>query len=153
VYKKAELNGNVASENNHGGSYRTLMYYIMYYIGLDVHKKTISYCVKPVSGQVHREGQIGATPIDLDGGMKTPPQPWTMVRLPARRGSGTTGFRACRSSQKRSGVDTAACGKNRITQRAGCQVLPFADGATEIKLPRLSPNCFRTGRECTFNLL
>jgi hypothetical protein len=34
----------------------------MYYIGLDVHKKTISYCVKDVSGQVHREGQIGATP-------------------------------------------------------------------------------------------
>ena len=29
----------------------------MYYIGLDVHKKTISYCVKDVSGQVHREGR------------------------------------------------------------------------------------------------
>jgi hypothetical protein len=27
----------------------------MYYIGLDVHKKTISYCVKDASGQVHRE--------------------------------------------------------------------------------------------------
>jgi hypothetical protein len=25
----------------------------MYYIGLDLHKKTISYCVKDVSGQVH----------------------------------------------------------------------------------------------------
>src|SRR6266702_990446 len=33
----------------------------MYYIGLDVHKKTISYCVKDASGQVHQEGQIGAT--------------------------------------------------------------------------------------------
>ena len=31
----------------------------MYYIGLDVHKKTISYCVKDASGQVHREGKIG----------------------------------------------------------------------------------------------
>jgi hypothetical protein len=40
--QKAELNGNVDSENNHGGSSRD----IMYYIGLDVHKKTISYCVK-----------------------------------------------------------------------------------------------------------
>jgi len=30
----------------------------MYYIGLDVHKKTISYCVKDASGQVHREGTI-----------------------------------------------------------------------------------------------
>ena len=41
----------------------------MYYIGLDVHKKTISYCVKDVSGQVHREGQIGATRRELDGWM------------------------------------------------------------------------------------
>src|SRR5216684_269783 len=49
----------------------------MYYIGLDVHKKTISYCVKDVSGQVHREGQIGATRRELDGWMKTLPQPWT----------------------------------------------------------------------------
>jgi transposase len=30
----------------------------MYYIGLDVHKKTISYCVKDASGQVQREGKI-----------------------------------------------------------------------------------------------
>ena len=54
--QKAELNGKVDSENNHGGSSRD----IMYYIGLDVHKKTISYCVKHASGQVHQEGQIGA---------------------------------------------------------------------------------------------
>jgi hypothetical protein len=33
----------------------------MYYIGLDVHKKTISYCVKDASGQVHGEGKVGAT--------------------------------------------------------------------------------------------
>jgi len=33
----------------------------MYYIGLDVHKKTVSYSVKDASGQVHQEGQIGAT--------------------------------------------------------------------------------------------
>jgi len=33
----------------------------MYYIGLDVHKKTISYCVKDVSGRVHQEGRLGAT--------------------------------------------------------------------------------------------
>jgi transposase len=29
----------------------------MYYIGLDVHKKTISYCVKDVSSQVHRKAR------------------------------------------------------------------------------------------------
>jgi transposase len=51
----------------------------MYYIGLDVHKKTIIYCVKDASGQVHREGQIGATRRELDGWMKTLPQPWTVA--------------------------------------------------------------------------
>ena len=38
----------------------------MYYIGLDVHKKKISYCVKDVSGQVHNEGAIPATRPNLD---------------------------------------------------------------------------------------
>ena len=49
----------------------------MYYIGLDVHKKTISYCVKDVSGQIHRQGTIGATRNELDWWIKTLPQPWT----------------------------------------------------------------------------
>ena len=31
----------------------------MYYIGLDVHKKTISYCVKDAGGQIHDEGNGG----------------------------------------------------------------------------------------------
>ena len=51
----------------------------MYYIALDVHKKTISYCVKDASGQVHGEGKIGATRNDLDWWMKTLPQPWTVA--------------------------------------------------------------------------
>jgi len=51
----------------------------MYYIGLDVHKRTISYCVKDVSGRVHREGTIPATRMDLDGWMSTLPQPWTVA--------------------------------------------------------------------------
>src|SRR5262244_2264427 len=50
----------------------------MYYIGLDVHKKTISYCVKDGSGQIHRDGRIGATRQELDIWMKTLPQPWTV---------------------------------------------------------------------------
>jgi hypothetical protein len=49
----------------------------IYYIGLDVHKKTISYCVKDPSSQVHREGMIGATRNELDWWIKTLPQPWT----------------------------------------------------------------------------
>ena len=28
----------------------------MYYIGLDVHKRTISYCVKDISGKIHAAG-------------------------------------------------------------------------------------------------
>src|SRR3974390_698215 len=51
----------------------------MYYIGLDVHKKTISYCVKDASGQVHQEGEIGATRRELDDWIKTLPQPWSVA--------------------------------------------------------------------------
>ena len=51
----------------------------MYYIGLDVHKKTISYCVKDVSGRVHQEGKLGATRCELDLWMRTLPQPWTVA--------------------------------------------------------------------------
>ena len=43
----------------------------MYYIGLDVHKKTISYCVKDSGGRIHEEG------TDLDEWRKRLPQPWT----------------------------------------------------------------------------
>jgi hypothetical protein len=49
----------------------------MYYIGLDVHKRTISYCVKNGSGHVHAEGSLPATRFDLDRWMKTLPRPWT----------------------------------------------------------------------------
>jgi transposase len=48
----------------------------MYYIGLDVHKKTISYCVKDVSGQIQQEGKVGSTRRELDWWMKILPQPW-----------------------------------------------------------------------------
>src|SRR3954463_307955 len=51
----------------------------MYYIGLDVHKKTISYCVKDVSGRVYGQGTIGATRYELDSWMKTLPPPWTVA--------------------------------------------------------------------------
>ena len=69
----------------------------MYYIGLDVHKKTISYCVEDVSGQVHREGQIGATRRELDGWMKTLPPPWMVAMEWLRQ-------LRCRISQSRNSV-------------------------------------------------
>jgi transposase len=49
----------------------------MYYIGLDVHKRKISYCVKDSSGKVHSEGSLSATRLDLSQWMKTLPQPWS----------------------------------------------------------------------------
>lgn len=36
----------------------------MCYVGLDVHKKTISYCVKDGSGRIHLEGTIPGARLD-----------------------------------------------------------------------------------------
>jgi transposase len=49
----------------------------MYYIGLDIHKKIISYCVKHVGGEIHTQGVMNATRAGLDGWLKALPQPWT----------------------------------------------------------------------------
>jgi transposase len=51
----------------------------MYYIGLDVHKKTISYCVKDAAGKIHQEGKIGSTRRELDAWIKTLPLPRMMA--------------------------------------------------------------------------
>src|SRR5258708_17474413 len=51
----------------------------MYYIGLDVHKKTISYCVKDAAGRVHQEGKIGSTRRELDAWLRTLPEPRTIA--------------------------------------------------------------------------
>jgi hypothetical protein len=37
----------------------------MYYIGLDVHKRTISYCVRDSSGTIHSKGSILAARLDF----------------------------------------------------------------------------------------
>ena len=34
---------------------------VIHYIGLDVHKKTISYCVKTADGQIVEQGKLEAT--------------------------------------------------------------------------------------------
>jgi transposase len=46
----------------------------MYYIGLDGHKRTISYCVKDGGGTIHAEGTILATRFELDRWMTTLPE-------------------------------------------------------------------------------
>jgi len=61
-----------------------------YYIGLDVHKQKISYCVKDSSGKVFAEGWIPATRFDLDRWMKTLPQPWSARWKPRCSPAGST---------------------------------------------------------------
>jgi len=51
----------------------------MHFIGLDIHKKTISYCVKDVSGTVLSEGTVAATRAQLNEWMKSLPAPWTVA--------------------------------------------------------------------------
>jgi transposase len=51
----------------------------MYFIGLDVHKKTISYRVKDAAGRVYQEGKIGSTRWELDEWIRTMPQPRTIA--------------------------------------------------------------------------
>jgi transposase len=46
---------------------------------LDVHKKTISYCVKDAAGCVQQEGKIGSTRRELDAWIRTLPQPRMMA--------------------------------------------------------------------------
>src|SRR5215469_966042 len=51
----------------------------MYYIGLDVHKKSISFCVKDAAGRVFQEGKIGSTRRELDDWIGMMPQPRTIA--------------------------------------------------------------------------
>ena len=74
MLQKAELSCEADSENYLGGSSET-----MYYIGLDVHKRAISYCVKDAAGRAHMKGKIGATRRELDAWIKTLPQPRTIA--------------------------------------------------------------------------
>jgi len=48
----------------------------VYYVGLDVHKKTISYCVKEASGEIVDQGRIDATRTSLDAWAEALPGPW-----------------------------------------------------------------------------
>ena len=74
MLQEAELSGQADSENNLGGSSET-----MYFIGLDVHKKTISYCAKDAAGGVHQEGKVRVTRCDLDFWIATLPPPRTFA--------------------------------------------------------------------------
>ncbi|HEX4770504.1 MAG TPA: IS110 family transposase [Bryobacteraceae bacterium] len=71
VYKKLNSTKTLIQRTTMGGSSRDT-----YYIGFDIHKRTISYCAKDVSGGIQQQGRIPATRTNLDGWMKTLPQPW-----------------------------------------------------------------------------
>ena len=60
MLQEAELSAEADSENDLGGSSET-----MYFIGLDVHKKTISYCVKDAAGRVQQEDRIDSSGTGL----------------------------------------------------------------------------------------
>jgi transposase len=48
----------------------------VYYIGLDVHKKNISFCIKTESGKIIKEGRIAANRAALLLWVSHLPQPW-----------------------------------------------------------------------------
>jgi len=52
------------------------MFSFSYYVGLDVHRKSISYCVKQADGTIVREGKVEATRESLAEWAKTLPVPW-----------------------------------------------------------------------------
>ena len=47
-----------------------------YYIGLDIHKRIIAYCVKAIDGHLIDQGKIGADRQSLRACMKGLPGPW-----------------------------------------------------------------------------
>jgi len=58
----------------------------MYYIGLDIHKKTIAYCIKRIDGQLVRQGTVAADRTALKNGSQSCPAPgweqWRPQSLP-----------------------------------------------------------------------
>lgn len=47
-----------------------------YFVGLDVHKQVIAYCIKTAAGEIVREGTIKARREELSAWVKTIPGPW-----------------------------------------------------------------------------
>jgi transposase len=49
---------------------------VIHYIGFDVHKKTVSYCVKTADGKIVEEGKLWSTRRELLGWAEQRQQPW-----------------------------------------------------------------------------
>ena len=48
----------------------------VYFVGLDVHKQVIAFCIKTAAGEIVREAKIEATRKALDEWVVTVPGPW-----------------------------------------------------------------------------
>ena len=48
----------------------------LYYVGLDIHKRTISYCIKRGNGEIVREDRIDANRLSLEQWQRGLPEPW-----------------------------------------------------------------------------
>lgn len=48
----------------------------LYYIGLDIHKRTIAYCIKKIDGTLVRYGNVAAERKALSKWMSELPGPW-----------------------------------------------------------------------------
>jgi len=51
----------------------------MYYIGLDIHKKIIAFCIKTANGDLLESGKIAATRNSLSQWIQRLPHPWTVA--------------------------------------------------------------------------
>jgi transposase len=51
----------------------------MYYIGLDIHKKIIAFCIKAANGDLVERGTLDATRKSLSEWISGLPQPWTVA--------------------------------------------------------------------------
>jgi transposase len=48
----------------------------LYYIGLDIHKKVIAYCIKALDGKIIKQGKVSADRQSLDEWAQSLPGPW-----------------------------------------------------------------------------
>ncbi len=48
----------------------------IYYIGMDIHKKKISYCIKTASGVIKEEGSVSSNRVGLGQWVSNLPHPW-----------------------------------------------------------------------------
>ena len=47
-----------------------------HFVGLDVHKQVIAFCIKTADGSIVAEGKVKSTRAELDAWLKTVPEPW-----------------------------------------------------------------------------